>query len=115
MKLTKTIFSLVVIALGISLSGSALAFHHGGHVRFGVFVGGPAFWYYPPPYYYPPYYPPVVQPAAPPVYVEQGSAQSAPAPSQGNWWYYCAAAKAYYPYVKECPAGWQRVAPQPQS
>ena len=114
MKLTNVILTLVVILAGTIASGSALA-RHGGHVRFGVFIGAPAFWYYPPPYYYypPPYYYPAV-PSSPPVYIEQGSAQPAPAPSQG-WWYYCADAKAYYPYVKQCPAGWQRVAPQPPS
>ncbi len=31
---------------------------------------------------------------------------------QGTW-YYCAESKTYYPYVKECPGGWQRVTPQP--
>jgi len=80
-------------------------------VRFGVFIGAPIFpWYYPPyPYYYPPA---VVVPAAPPTYVEQGS-EPAQAPAQQGYWYYCTAAKAYYPYVKECAGGWQRVVPQP--
>jgi len=35
-----------------------------------------------------------------------------PAQSQGEW-YYCADSKSYYPYVRECPAGWQRVPAQP--
>lgn len=123
MKWPKTAFVLVLVLSGIMASGSALA--RGGHGRahFGVFIGGPAFWpgyYYPPSYYYPPYYPayypPVVAaPSSPPAYVEQGGTQAAPAPAQGNWWYYCDDAKAYYPYAKECPAGWQRVAPQPAS
>ena len=108
----KTMLAWVVILLGIVASGSALAHggRHGGHVRFGVFVGAPAFWYYPPPYYY---YPPVVAvPSSPPAYIERGDAQAAPAQTQA-YWYYCADAGAYYPYVKECPGGWQRVAPQP--
>ena len=121
MKPVKAASLLLMISLGVLTSGSALAFHHGGaHVRFGVFVGAPVFGYYPPPYYYyplyyPPYYLPVVAaPSSPPVYVEQGSVQPAPAQSQGQgYWYYCASSRAYYPYVKECPAGWQRVAPQP--
>jgi hypothetical protein len=49
-------------------------------------------------------------------YIEQGGGQvdAAPGPEPpGHWWYYCADAKAYYPYVRECPGGWQRVAPQP--
>lgn len=87
--------------------------------------------YYPPvPVYYPPapvYYPPApvyyqtVQPT-PVIYTERrdGSqirTQEAPINSaqaaQRSWWYYCADAKAYYPYVKQCPGGWLRVAPQP--
>ena len=36
--------------------------------------------------------------------------QSQPADS----WYYCADSKAYYPYVKDCPGGWQRVSPTPR-
>ena len=118
MKRLRAISTLAVFALGAIASAPAVAWHHGGHVRFGVFVG-PGFWYPPPyygypPYYYPPYYyPPVVTvPASPPTYIEQGGAQPAPAQPQG-YWYYCGESKAYYPYVKECPGGWQRVAPQP--
>jgi len=97
--------------------------HGGGHVSFGVMVGpywgGP--WYYPPPaYYYPPYYPQVIVPT-PQVYIEQQAAPAAPpapaapvAAAPANYWYYCATAKGYYPYVRECPGGWQRVLPQPQ-
>ena len=109
MKLTST---LAIILLGAIVSGSALA---GSHLRFGVFIGAPVFapfyypYYYPYPYYY---YPPVVTvPYSPPTYIEQGGGQS-PAQSQG-YWYYCTDANAYYPYVKVCPGGWQRVAPQP--
>jgi hypothetical protein len=122
MKSLKIALALMLALSALLASESVLARGH-GHVRFGVFVGAPLYWpgYYPPyysPYYYPPYYPPVVTvPAAPPTYIEQNGpqTQSAPAPQQSNWWYYCADAKAYYPYVKECPAGWQRVSPQPQS
>lgn len=53
----------------------------------------------------------------PAVYVEQPAQQQpAPAASQPQmqgYWYYCASSRAYYPYVKDCLAGWQRVAPQP--
>ena len=115
-KAAKAALCLVVFAFGAGASAPALAWRHGGHAHFGVFIGAPAYWY--PPYYYhyppyySPYYPPVIAvPSSPPTYIEQGGAQ--PAPSQSNWWYYCADAKTYYPYVKECPAGWQRVAPQP--
>jgi len=57
------------------------------------------------PYYYPvapvPYYYPYPGPSA------DTSGQ------QGGSWYYCEASKAYYPYVRDCPAGWRPVAPQP--
>ena len=88
---------------------------YGGGVRFGLALGLPlyALGYYSP-YYgypYPAYaYPPVVVQSSPPVYVEQGAAQAAPAQAD---WYYCAASRSYYPYVSECPAGWQRVPAQP--
>jgi len=111
MNRVKTILILSAVLLGAVTSAPAFAWHHGG-VRFGVFVGAPFYpWYYPP-YYYPPYpYPAVVGPAAPTTYVEQGGAR--PAPSQpSSYWYYCEASKTYYPYVKECPAGWMRVVPK---
>jgi len=64
-------------------------------------VGIPFYAYYPPPlpYYYgyaPGYYPP---PAA--------------IPEQQGYWYFCPSANAYYPYVQQCPEGWQPVVPQP--
>jgi hypothetical protein len=94
---------------------------YGGGVRFGISLGIPlyALGYYSNPYYsYPAYaypgpdygYPgPAVAPSG--GYVEQGYPQAAPAPRQD--WYYCANANAYYPYVRECPGGWQRVPSQP--
>ena len=125
MKRLNSVLILALAILGVVASAPVAAAHHGGHMRFGVYVG-PGYWYPPsyytyPPYYYPPYYypPAVVAPAAPPTYIEQGVAQPgpaqvAPAPAQPQgFWYYCDGSKAYYPYVKECPGGWQRVAPQP--
>jgi hypothetical protein len=131
----------VVVMMAMVLGAGALAaesafaggrggFHggghfHGGHSGFhksrvvvGIGVGVPVYWgpwYYPPAYYYPPsyYYPPyyAYPPAySAPTYIERGDA---PAEQPSQWWYYCADSKAYYPYVKECPGGWQRVAPQP--
>lgn len=99
---------LVFVALFIA-SGSALA--HGGKVRFGVFVGVP---YYQP-FYYQHYYQEVIVVPAP-VYVERQVAPPPPpvsAPVQQADWFYCQASGAYYPYVRECPAGWQRVPAQP--
>ena len=82
--------------------------HHG--FRSGVAIGGgiwlgPGYWG---PYWYPPYYPyypyePVPVVDEPQTYIEQ------PGP---GYWYYCEAAKAYYPYVRECPGGWLTVQPQ---
>jgi hypothetical protein len=92
-------------------------FYHGGP-RVGIVIGGPGYWGYPDAYDYPPYaYPPVVvAPSAPPTYIEQGEpAEQAPAAQQSNDWYYCSKPEGYYPYVKQCPGGWQRVAPQPPS
>ena len=72
----------------------------------GVGFASPWPWYYPPAYY--PYYQPVVYETQPTTttYIEQ-SGTAAAEPS--GWWYYCDASRAYYPYVKECPNGWQRV------
>jgi hypothetical protein len=83
--------------------------HFGGrHFHHRVFIGGTVFaplFYFPPPpsYYYP----------APPVeYIEPYPAPPVPQPS---YWYYCPGSAAYYPYVRECPGGWQQVMPQPPS
>jgi hypothetical protein len=101
----------------VCVSGTADARGH-----FGVFVGGPGFYYGPgpyywgpPPYYYPPYapYAPVVaQPAEPDVYTERSEGSTAPRSSSGTWWY-CAASKSYYPYVKQCSSGWDQVPATP--
>jgi hypothetical protein len=123
------------VVLG-ALSNSAEA-----RVRVDVMLGAPGPWYgrpyyssqyyyppayYPPRYYSPNYYPPVysqppaviVVPATPPTYIQQP--EQTPDPQQNfsesrgaNDWYYCVDAKAYYPYVKQCPGGWARVAPKP--
>lgn len=59
-----------------------------------------------PPY---PYYaaPPVTVHPAPTTYIQQE-----PTPPADGYWYYCEKAKAYYPYVKDCPGGWMQVVPQ---
>ncbi len=131
--LPKAIGAFALIMFGTLASGSAMAQHHGhgyghgyghgGNVRFGISLGFPFYapGYYPWPYYAYPApvygYPPVAMgPSSPPVYIEQGAAQEAPAQSQAQGeWFFCAASKAYYPYVSECPGGWQRVPAQPPS
>lgn len=77
--------------------------HHGWYgPRFGWWwVVGPSWYYYPAPVY------PYPNPYVPPVVINTTPAQPGPAPAQ--YWYYCAASKAYYPYVAECPGGWQPV------
>lgn len=128
MKTLGTTLRWSIVGLGVLASSAALAnprfHHHGarGHFhggfhgpRVGVFIGAPLFWsYYGAPYYAPyVYYPPpvVAVPASPPVYIEQGPGQVAP--PQPAPWYYCADPSGYYPYVTQCPGGWQQVAPQP--
>jgi hypothetical protein len=133
MKTTRSVLAFAVLLMGVVTAGQAFAQgrhpgpYRGGHwhTSVGFYIGVPVGgfpYYYPPfhsPYYYPAYYPaPVVIQQQPTVYVEQNPQPAAqpqvqsPAPSSA-YWYYCADSRAYYPYVRECPAGWQRVAPQP--
>ena len=62
--------------------------------------------------YYPAYGPPpvIVESAPSQVYIERDYPPQA-APAQ-QYWHYCESARAYYPYVKECPGGWLQVVPQ---
>lgn len=110
-------------------------FNGHGHVGVGVFLGvpllGTGYYPYNYPYYYPsypgyyPYYPygygayypygAAPMSADPPVYVERGQESQAGGSLPANYWYYCSNPQGYYPYVKECPNGWQPVAPQPPS
>lgn len=121
-------FRTLTLFAGLLLAALVPAAWAGGSV--GVYVGVPGpYWapayprpYYPRPYYYPgPYWypapvyapPVVVVPPEPTVYVEQGSAAASPAEPVAGYWYFCREANNYYTYVKECPGGWQQVAPQP--
>jgi hypothetical protein len=116
-----TVALTLILLAGSAASGVAHAdghFHRRGGVRFGVFIGGPWPWYYPPPwYYYPPpydYYPrTIIVPSSPPQYVERGDEDNGSAPLPSGYWYYCGNPEGYYPYVKDCPGGWQKVPPQP--
>ena len=120
------------LVLGCLASSPAVAERHGhehgehGHWGVGVVIGpswgqgwGPGWgpgWGYGPAYggYYAPYYPPAVVtvPAPqPPVYVERDDNGV----QNGNseyYWYHCDKPDGYYPYIKRCPSGWQRVVPQ---
>jgi hypothetical protein len=106
--------------------------HGGGHfggfrgggfglgVGLGLAIGVPFFAasYYAPPYYAPPYpyapdygYAPAY--AAPQQYSQPAYPRPAPVQQASNSWYFCPSSNGYYPYVRECPGGWQQVAPQP--
>jgi len=143
MKSIKATAILLLLLLGSLTATAAHAdrgHYHGGFYgpRFGLGVGvglgvGLALegWPYYSPYGYYPYgyypyaaYPPVVvTQAAPTVYMEQGNAapaqdggQPSAAPAQSsNDWYYCRKPAGYYPYVRSCADGWQRVPSQPQT
>ncbi len=99
-------------------------YYHGPRVGVGLYLNpfplfyGPS--YYGPGYY--PYYPDVVvSPAPTTVYVEPAATISGPSyagsvqPGQSSDWYYCHNPDGYYPSVKSCPSGWQRVPPQAPS
>jgi hypothetical protein len=111
---TRILFLLVLALSAVSLPAAA----HGGKARVSVgFVFGGPGWYYPG-YYYPPYpyyYPqPVAIRTEPTVYIERGDASDEePRGSQG-YWYYCKESRAYHPYVKHCPGGWEKQVPTPQ-
>jgi len=114
---TAALAALLALLAGVFASEPAEAH---GRTRFSVGIGfgypywGPFWspWYYPPPYYY---YPPAVVVREPVTYIEQGNISGASAQSadSGSWWYYCESSRGYYPYVRECPTGWQRVPPAP--
>ena len=108
----KALFVLSALILAVVASGEALAHHGRGHVRLGVYVGGPywgPYWGWGPAYYYPPpaYYYPPPRPAEPTQYIERID------PAETGSWYYCEESRGYYPYVKDCASGWTRVAPAP--
>lgn len=117
MKLLKPAIAAVLLCL--VGAGSAQADHrhhrHGPRIHFGIHMGpmwgswyGPRY-YAPPPVYYAP--PVVIERAPPPVYIERPAAVVEPPSS--SYWYYCPSANGYYPYVNQCPEGWQAVPPRP--
>ena len=55
----------------------------------------------------------VEAPQAPVPPVPQGAPPQAPAAPAPATWYYCNSAKAYYPYVSQCPEGWRQVPAMP--
>jgi hypothetical protein len=85
-------------------------FHGWGGPRIAIGIG-PLWAPYWRPYAYA--YPPVVV-APPPVYVQPRQQLSIEAFPAESYWYYCHNPTGYYPYVQQCPGGWQAVAPTPQ-
>ncbi|HUI46046.1 MAG TPA: hypothetical protein VL122_08725 [Nitrospirota bacterium] len=87
--------------------------HGGGYWSGGIWIGGP-WWGWGPWWDYPYYYPydysdqPIYLQQQSPVYDQQQAPQE-----QQMYWYFCPDAKAYYPYVKQCPGGWLKVVPPP--
>ena len=136
MKIIKAVLlSVALLAVTAPAIAQARGGHggHGGHfggfgwgLGIGALIAAPliAGAYYAPPYYAPPYaYPPnygyaptYIEPAysqpayAPPAYAQQ---YQAPVQQQTNAWYFCPSSNGYYPYVRHCPEGWQRVSPTP--
>jgi len=84
---------------------------HGGgsRVGIGVWLGAPIVLGAP---YYSPYYygygPPVVR-----EYIYEDRGYAAPIAPPAPTWYYCREAGRYYPYVQDCPEGWEAVPARP--
>ena len=118
--------SFAALVLAVALSSPALAGHgggggHGGGYGWGwggvavgaalvsaAYLASYPYWYgHPYSYAYPYVVPaPVYQT---PIYAPPPQqAMAAPAPAT-DMWYYCRKSKAYYPYVRTCAAGWERV------
>jgi hypothetical protein len=106
--------ALALVAALLAVTSSMALAHGRGRVSLGFHFGVPLGWYQPW-YYAPPpayYYPPaavVVRPPEPTVYVERGDV----VPEGTASWYFCRESNGYYPYVKQCPGGWERVPAQP--
>lgn len=73
---------------------------HDGRLGWWWIVGG-VWYFYPTPVY------PYPDPYQPPLLVAPSS------PATPQYWYYCPHPAGYYPYVSECPRGWQRVPAEP--
>jgi hypothetical protein len=110
-------FTIAVLALAVATDDawargrSGARSHHHHHHR-SIIIGAPFMYpypYYPYPYFYYPL--PLPYAAEPPVYVEKYSGTPTPETQDSI---FCPNEDAYYPEVKDCPGGWQRVIPQEQ-
>lgn len=105
-----------LLACGSTLADPRGGYRHGhGGWHGGLIISAPLFLpYYGMPYSAYPhgpypyaYAPALVAPAEPPEYIEQSQEQATTPPR----WYFCKDPKGYYPYVKQCPPGWQAIVP----
>ena len=97
------------VAWNVSVGGGyAGGYGYGGGWR-GNWAGAGYYGYPAGAYYAPPvaYAPPVVAYVSPP---QPMVLASQPQPAV---WYYCQASAQYFPYVQECPTGWQTQAATP--
>ncbi len=111
-RLSRIVLAAAVAVGCVAASATASAHWHGS---VGVWIGPGPYWYGAPYYYPPPYYayPPAYAPAYPPAVVvdPEYSQPSVHVPPQQSFWYFCPQSNGYYPYVPECPSGWQQVTP----
>lgn len=106
------LFVLVFVLIAMTVPIYVYA-HGGGHGGFrGSIWIGPGWWWGGPWYPYP-YYssPPAVIERQAPIYYEDLTPQE----DQPYYWYFCQESRTYYPYVKQCPGGWMKVVPSPQT
>lgn len=86
--------------VGLWRSGHWVHGDHGGRFGWWWVVDGVWYWYPTPIYPYP-------DPYTPPMVIQTPVPQIASPQAQAPSWYYCAQPEGYYPYVTECPSGWQ--------
>lgn len=101
----------VVVATHVGHGGGFRHVHGRGRVGVYFGLGVPLFWpyYHPYPYYaYPPYARETIIYDSPPAY-------TAPVEAPPAYWYFCREANGYYPYVSQCPGGWEKVPATPPS
>ena len=78
---------------------------HDNHLGWWWVVGGAWVFFNVPVYPYP-------DPYVPSTVIVQ-TVPAAPAAAAPAYWYYCPSAQNYYPYVTQCPVGWQQVPATP--
>jgi hypothetical protein len=98
----KALTRLILAVLLVTAAGAVSA---RSSVHLGVHVGpywGP-WWVMPPPIYYSQ---PIVVEREAPIIIDQTVAPI-------DYWFFCRPANAYYPYVRDCPAPWEKVPAKP--